>query len=85
VRVALADFAERLREGDGEFAALPEGKDGIADLLGARHPEFAGADAGDQALHPLVSPGPVQPLHEVANREPAPERRPGERTGRPAL
>ena len=85
VRIALADLAEGLREGDGELAMLAERQDGVADFLGAGHLQFAGAEAGDQALHPLVTPGRIQSLHEIADRQPMAERRPRQRSARPTL
>ncbi len=85
MRIALADLAEGLREGDGELAALAERQDGVADFLRARHPEVAAADASDQALHPLVASRRIQCLHEIAYRDSAAERGPGQRPSRSSL
>ena len=85
MRIALADLAEGLREGDCELAMLAERHDGVADCLGAGHLQFAGAEAGDQAPHPLVTPGRIQSLHEIADRQPMAERRPRQRSARPTL
>ena len=66
--VGLLAFAERLGVGDGGFAGVAEGDDGVANLLDVGQRQAGFPDTRDQADNAVVGGGALQGFDQVEHR-----------------